>query len=74
VEWDSNDDNSDNVEDEDDVQIQNNFYEAEAIYKTEPKEALEKFETVIMLSDNMDDIEYAFKATKYVIILSMVLG
>jgi hypothetical protein len=75
VEWDSQE-NSDNQDEEqnDDVEIQNNFYEAEANWKTQPKDALEKFETVIMLSANTEDIEFAFKAIKYVVILAMVLG
>jgi hypothetical protein len=75
VEWDSQE-NSDNQDEEqnDDVEIQNNFYEAEANWKTQPKDAIEKFETVIMLSANTEDIEFAFKAIKYVVILAMVLG
>ena len=35
----------------DGVEIENNYYEAEGMLKENPSEALERFETVVMLED-----------------------
>jgi len=62
-------------DDDTDVAVQNNFYEAKAIYKDKPMEALEKFETVVMLANpNIDLKDYEFWATKYQVIINMFLG
>ena len=72
-EWDDGDDGQD--DDDDGMRdVRNNFHEAEGIYKEQPVEALAMFDTVIMLEENMDNKEFSFNATKYIIILSMQLG
>ena len=53
------------------IEIENTYYEAESIMKTQKKEALEKFETVILLEENGDKVAFGFLAIRHVIILSM---
>ena len=51
-EWPSDNDNDDNQDQADDgVEIENNFYEAEGMLKENPAEAIERFETVILLEE-----------------------
>jgi len=42
--------------------------------KQQPVEALEKFETVLMLEETAANREFSFNATKYIILLSANLG
>ena len=37
------------------IEIQNNFYEAEGMMKQEPAASLERFETVIMMEEGRDE-------------------
>ena len=53
-EWEEGSDNKEEEDDDGMRDVRNNFYEAEAIYKDKQTEALNMFETVIMLEDNMD--------------------
>lgn len=59
---------------ETEIEIENTYYEAESIMKTQKQEALEKFETVILLEENGDKVAFSFPAVRHVIILSMQLG
>jgi hypothetical protein len=63
---------ADNPENGDDIEIeiQNNFYEAEGEMKQKPKDSLEKFETVIMMEESREDQNFSFAALKYVTVLS----
>ena len=56
------------------IEIENNFYEAEGEMKESPQEALEKFESVLMLEEQHDKFQYSFNSVKYVVILSAQLG
>mmetsp|Transcript_1684 Transcript_1684/g.2519 ORF Transcript_1684/g.2519 Transcript_1684/m.2519 type:complete len:92 (-) Transcript_1684:325-600(-) len=61
--YDDNDNYDDNDQPDDgDVEVENAFYEAEDKKNSNPKEALEGFETVILLEDSMDSREWTFKA------------
>lgn len=73
MEWPSEegDDANGNANESDgDVEIQNNFYEAEGLLKEDPKRAIEMFETVVLLEENKDEVQFSFNAIKYIIILS----
>ena len=59
---------------EGEVEISNNFYQAEGSYKTEPEEALENFETVIMLEENREEKNFTFSSTKFIILITSQLG
>ena len=59
---------------EGEVEISNNFYQAEVSYKTEPEEALENFETVIMLEENREEKNFTFSSTKFIILITSQLG
>ena len=73
VEWPS--DNDDREINEDEVELQNTFYEAEAVIKQKPREALERFESVILLSERMEDeIKFRFLALQNIVVLSAQLG
>ena len=58
VEWESGNE-SENANagggSEGEIEIENNFYEAEGSMKQDPKDSLEKFETVIMMEEGRDD-------------------
>lgn len=77
MEWPSDEEGqNDNQEcgSEGEIEIQNNFYEAEGEMKQKPGESLEKFETVIMMEESRDDQQFTFSALKYVTVLSSQLG
>jgi len=57
-----------------DVEIENNFYEAEGMMKDNPSEALERFETVVDMEANRDEAPYSFNSHKFIIILAASLG
>lgn len=42
--------------------------------KTQKDEALERFETVMMLEENSDKVTFSFLAVRHVVILAMQLG
>ncbi len=58
---------------ETEIEIENTYYEAESLIKTQKNEALEKFETVILLEGNGDKVQFGFLAVRHVVILSMQL-
>ena len=39
--------------------------------KTEMKEALEKFETVILLEENSEKVAFGFSAVRHVVVIAM---
>jgi len=41
--------------------------------KEDPKQALEMFETVVLLEENKDEVQFSFNAMKYIIMLSAQL-
>jgi hypothetical protein len=53
VEW-SEGSQKDDGRSEGEVEIANNFYEAEGILKEEPREALEKFTAVVMMEEGRE--------------------
>ena len=55
---------------EEDAEIENNYYMAEGDLKTAPEEALERFETVIMLEETASERKFSFSATKFIVLLS----
>jgi COP9 signalosome complex subunit 2 len=59
---------------ETEIEIENTYYEAEGIMKTQKNEALEKFETVILLEEQSDKVAFSFLAIRHVVILTMQLG
>ena len=61
-EWPSEDEKEDG-ENEGWILIENTFYEGEDIKKQKPKEALEMFDNVVLLEEQMgDEIKFRFKA------------
>ena len=77
MEWPSSDGgdaaNADNGS-EGEIEIQNNFYEAEEKMKEDQHEALEKFETVLMMEESRDEQQFSFSSLKYITVLSSKLG
>ena len=56
------------------ILIENTFYEAEDNKKTRPKDALEQFDNVVMLEENMgDEVRFRFKALENSVIISAVI-
>ena len=55
---------------EEDAEIENNYYMAEGDLKTAPEEALERFETVIMLEETASERKFSFSATKFIVLLA----
>ena len=54
------------------IEMQNTFYTAEDKKRTNPQEALEMFETVILLSESIGDeeVQYRFNSLKNIVVLS----
>jgi hypothetical protein len=54
------------------IEMQNTFYTAEDKKRNNPQEALEMFETVIMLSESIGDeeVHYRFNSLKNIVVLS----
>jgi hypothetical protein len=59
---------------ETEIEIENTYYEAESMMKTQMNEALEKFETVILLEEHSEKVAFSFNAVRHVVVLSMQLG
>ena len=61
---------------DDDHEIENAFYEGEAIWRDKNyAEAKEKFEVVVTLAEGQDvEMDLCFKATKYLVLINMILG
>jgi hypothetical protein len=77
MEWGSDDGNDMGAEgcgDEAEILLQNNFYEAEGLLKSDPQQALELFDTVVSMEENRDSKDFSFNAIKYMVILAMQLG
>ena len=55
---------------EEDAEIENNYYMAEGDLKSAPEEALERFETVIMLEETASERKFSFSATKFIVLLA----
>ena len=54
--------------------MQNLFYEADDNKKTKPKEALEQFENVVLLEEQIgDEVKHRFKALENIVVLSAAL-
>lgn len=57
------------------VELQNTFYTAEDMKRNKPKDALEMFENVILISDSLDgETKYRFQALQNIVVLSAQLG
>ena len=57
------------------IQIENNFYEAEGNMKDSPKDAIEQFETCILMEESEgNEINYRFKAMENIVVLTARLG
>lgn len=53
------------------VELQNTFYTAEDMKRNKPKDALEMFENVILISDSLDgETKYRFQALQNIVVLS----
>jgi hypothetical protein len=73
MEWPSDEDGQNENQEcgsEGEIEIQNNFYEAEGEMRKNPGESLEKFETVIMMEEGREEQQFSFNALKYVTVLS----
>ena len=44
------------------------------MYKTDPTDALERFEAVVMLEETRDKRDYTFQSLKFIVLLAMQLG
>ena len=57
------------------VELQNTFYTAEDMKRNKPKDALEMFENVILISDSLDgETKYRLQALQNIVVLSAQLG
>jgi transcriptional regulator NrdR family protein len=72
--WDSNPEDDEQDEQGPEVEIENNFYEAEAVIKTEKESAIERFGVVIMMEESHGFSKFSFSSLRYVVILSMELA
>ena len=74
-EWPEEEPNDGNLEGPE-VELQNTFYTADDKKKGSPQEALEMFETCIMLSESLGDeeVNYRFKSLYNIVALSARLG
>lgn len=71
-EWPS--DEEDAKEDENVILLKNTFYEADENKRHKPKEALELYESVVVLEEGMgDEINFRFKALENIVCLSVQL-
>jgi COP9 signalosome complex subunit 2 len=64
----------DEEQNENEVMIINTFYEAEQAKEKNPKEALEKFETVILLEEQEGKDENTFKSLEYIVVISLKIN
>jgi len=72
-EWPS--DNGSNEDNDEHVEIKNTFFVADDGKKNSPKEALEGFENVIMMSEDIDELsKMRFESYENVVCLSAQLG
>jgi hypothetical protein len=76
MEWGSDEGNGDQGAQgsEGEIEIENNFYEAEGSLKTDRQGALEKFEVVVMMEESRGSSSHSFAALKHVVVLAMQLG
>ena len=77
VEWPDDDENQGGDDDGGPmVELQNTYYTAEDIKRQKPREALEMFETAIMLSEALgdDEVKYRFQSLQNIVTLSAQLG
>ncbi len=58
------------------VELQNTFYTAEDLKRTKPREALEMFESVLLLAESLDSAEtkFRFSALQNIVVLSAQLA
>jgi len=66
------DNEGDEEQNENEVMIINTFYEAEQAKDKNPDEALEKFETVILLEEQEGKSENTFKSLEYIVVISLM--
>ena len=64
------DDDKEDQRSDTEIEIENNFYTAEADMKDNPTEALEKFECAVMLEENRSEQPFSFKASMYIILIA----
>lgn len=72
-EWGSDPDEDQPAEDQDQIEIDNAYYEALDIMKTNTTSALEKFQLVILLEDSRPSQDHSFSSLKNAVILHMQL-
>ena len=57
------------------VELQNTFYTAEDLKRNKPKEALEMFESVLLISESLDgETKFRFLGLQNIVVLSAQLG
>lgn len=73
-EWPDDDPNNEEVQGPE-IELQNTFYTAEDLKRNKPDEALEMFETVVMLAESLDDeVKFRFQSLQNIVVLSAQLG
>jgi hypothetical protein len=73
MEWDQGSDQEQQNGSEGAIEIENNFYEAENDFKSDPQSALEKFMNVVLLEETRGETNYSFRALKNAVVLAMQL-
>ena len=70
--WDNADGNGDQKGENDPrVDIDNAFYEAEGNMKDRPQEAIDQFESCILMEENLEgEVIHRFKAMEHIVVLS----
>ena len=57
------------------VELQNTFYTAEDLKRNKPKEALDMFESVLLISESLDgETKFRFLGLQNIVVLSAQLG
>ena len=75
MEWPSDEDvNADDQGSEGEIEVNNNYYEAEGMMKQDPAEAIARFKTVVLLEEPRPEQHHSFNATKFIILLCSQLG
>lgn len=73
--WPDQDHEDDQEENETEILMRNTFYEADENKKNNPKEAIEQYENVVMLEEQLgDEINFRFKSLENIVVLSARLS
>ena len=59
---------------QEEIEIENNFYEAEGVWKQDAERALIMFKRVVELEQSVSDKKFTFSSLTFIVLLTMQLG